>query len=139
MRKQASTNTLNKIEIDTYCGMSYTIGLIGGRWKANILWRLIFHGRLRYSAFLRLMPHISERALVSQLRELEADGLVRRIVYPEVPPRVEYELTDLGRSMQPMMQAMCDWGRKHKTEHLHEDQEPDTDCEKLKAEQAGRD
>lgn len=124
MRKQASTNTLNKTEIDTYCGMAYAIGLIGGRWKANILCRLVHYGRLRYSAFLKQMPNISERALVLQLRELEADGLVRRIAYPEVPPRVEYELTDLGLSMQPMMQAMSDWGKKHKMEHLHIEQEP---------------
>lgn len=113
MRKQSSTNTLNKIEIDSHCGMAYTISLIGGRWKTAILWRLVYDGRMRYSALLKAIPRISERAMVSQLRELEADGLVKRTAYPEVPPRVEYELTELGRSMEPMMQAMSDWGRKH--------------------------
>lgn len=94
--------------------MGYALSLIGGRWKSNILWRLLSDGKLRYSALRKLIPDISERMLVAQLRELEADQLINRIVYPEVPPRVEYELTPLGRSMKPMFQSISDWGEMHR-------------------------
>lgn len=114
MRKETSSNSLNEKKIMATCGMGYTLSLIGGRWKSNILWRLLNNGKLRYSALRRLIPDVSERMLVSQLRELEADQLVNRIVYPEVPPRVEYELTALGHSMKTMLQCISDWGEMHR-------------------------
>lgn len=114
MRKNNSTNSLNEKKINASCGMGYALSLIGGRWKTNILWRLLAVDRLRYSALRRMIPDISERMLVNQLRELEADQLVNRIVYPEVPPRVEYELTSLGRSMKPMLKSISDWGEMHR-------------------------
>ena len=114
MRKNNSTNSLNEKKINATCGMGYALSLIGGRWKTNILWRLLAVDRLRYSALRRMIPDISERMLVNQLRELEADQLVNRIVYPEVPPRVEYELTSLGRSMKPMLKSISDWGEMHR-------------------------
>lgn len=114
MRKLSSTNALNEKEILATCGMSYALSLIGGRWKANILWRLLTGGRMRYSALRKLLPQVSERMLVAQLRELEKDRLVERIAYPEVPPRVEYELTELGQSMKPMLQSISAWGKKHR-------------------------
>ncbi|MFC3199373.1 winged helix-turn-helix transcriptional regulator [Parapedobacter deserti] len=114
MRKETSSNALNEKEINSSCGMGYALSLIGGRWKSNILWRLILDGKMRYNELRKAIPGISERMLVAQLRELEADRLVLRIVYPEVPPRVEYELTALGQSMRPMLQSISDWGEAHR-------------------------
>ena len=114
MRKPNSTNTINKNRIDGDCGMAYTLTLIGGRWKPGILWRLI-KGRLRYNELRKLLPDVSERMLVLQLRELEKDGLIRRIVYAEVPPRVEYELTEEGSSMKQVLKSLSDWGIAHQT------------------------
>src|SRR5689334_22697995 len=100
MRKETSTNTMNKRRIENNCGMSYTLTAIGGRWKPAILWRLI-HGKMRYSDLRNSIPEVTDRMLVLQLRELEKDGLIKRIVYAEVPPRVEYELTEKGVSLKP--------------------------------------
>src|SRR5579859_6296191 len=98
MRKENSTNLENQQAINASCGMAYTLDLIGGRWKPSILWRLL-SGGLRYSQLRRSMPNISERILVLQLRELEQHGLISRRIYTEVPPKVEYQLTDLGASL----------------------------------------
>lgn len=96
--------------------MAYTLNLIGGRWKAGILWALVNDDRLRFSQLRDSLPGISERMLAKQLRELEEDRLVNRITYPEVPPRVEYELTGLGRSMHPILEEMSSWGEMHREE-----------------------
>jgi DNA-binding HxlR family transcriptional regulator len=72
--------------------------------------------KMQYSVLKSVIPNISERMLVAQLRELEKDKLVRRIVYPEVPPRVEYELTEPGRSMRPMFRAISEWGNSYRNE-----------------------
>src|SRR5688572_27768169 len=114
MRKSNSSNALNEKKILSTCGMGYALSLIGGRWKSNILWRLLINGKMRYSSIRKMLPEISERMLVAQLRELEADKLVSRIVYPEVPPRVEYELTEMGYSMKSMLQSISDWGEMHR-------------------------
>lgn len=113
MRKENSTNAQNAARIIRNCGMAYTLSLIGGRWKLNILFCLL-NGKMRYSELLKAIDGISERMLVAQLRELEQNKLIHRIVYPEVPPRVEYELTALGRSTKEMLSIMSDWGNKHR-------------------------
>ncbi len=113
MRKESSTNTLNRNKIHVNCGMAYTLDLIGGRWKPTILWALL-GGKLRYSELKNNIPDVSERILVLQLRELEKDGLIKRLVYAEVPPRVEYELTSDGQSMRHMLQIISDWGDLHR-------------------------
>lgn len=113
MRKQTSTNWLNEKRIKATCGMAYTLDLIGDRWKGSILWALVVDDKLRFSRLRDLLPGISERMLAKQLGELEEDQLVNRIAYPEVPPRVEYELTELGHSMQPMLEQMSNWGNMH--------------------------
>ncbi|RPE14227.1 transcriptional regulator [Chitinophaga lutea] len=110
MRKEASTNARNEADILRNCGMAYTLSVIGGRWKPTILFTLLNNGRMRYNELRRSINGISERMLVAQLRELEEDGLVKRIIYPEVPPRVEYELTPAGISTEPMLMCMSDWG-----------------------------
>lgn len=114
MRKESSTNTINEKQINDSCGMAYSLSVLGGRWKPAILCRLM-HQTMRYSDLKNSILQISERMLVSQLRELEADQVVKRTVYPVVPPRVEYELTPLGLSMRPMLKAMSDWGNMHRS------------------------
>lgn len=114
MRKESSTNAINEKQINDSCGMAYSLSVLGGRWKPAILCRLM-HQTMRYSDLKNSIEQISERMLVSQLRELEADQVVKRTVYPVVPPRVEYELTELGLSMQPMLKAMSDWGNLHRS------------------------
>ena len=114
MRKDSSTNAFNEKQINDSCGMAYSLSILGGRWKPAILCRLV-HQTMRYSDLKNSIPNISERMLVSQLRELEGDLVVKRTVYPVVPPRVEYELTELGMSMKPMLRAISDWGNMHRT------------------------
>ena len=114
MRKETSTNALNEKMISDSCGMAYTLRVLGGRWKPAILCRLM-HGTMRYGELKKSIEGISERMLVAQLRELESDGIVRRKVFPEVPPRVEYEMTELGLSMQSVIAAMSDWGNMHRS------------------------
>ena len=85
---------------------------IGGKWKLRILARLVF-GTRRYSDLRRLIPQITEKMLIQQLRQLEQDGLVLRVVYPSVPPKVEYSFTEYGRTLYPMVQTMYEWGKLH--------------------------
>ncbi|PSL44857.1 HxlR family transcriptional regulator [Chitinophaga niastensis] len=112
MRKENSTNALNERKLHIDCGIAHTLSLISGRWKASILWRLQ-DTKLRYNELKKAIEGISERVLVLQLRELENDNLVKRVIYPEVPPRVEYELTPLGLSMVAMLRHISDWGILH--------------------------
>ncbi|MDT8718784.1 helix-turn-helix transcriptional regulator [Clostridium sp. 19966] len=99
------------------CPVETTLNLISGKWKGIILYRLL-GGKKRFNELKRLMPNVTHRTLTLQLRELEADGIIKRTVYAEVPPRVEYELTDLGTSMSPIIQSMYDWGTKYQDNQL---------------------
>lgn len=94
------------------CPVEATLELIGGKYKAIILWQLI-DKTLRYSELHRKVPKATDKMLAQQLRELEKDGLITRTVYPVVPPKTEYSLTELGRSFIPILNAMCDWGRSY--------------------------
>ncbi|ACS99003.1 winged helix-turn-helix transcriptional regulator [Paenibacillus sp. ATY16] len=89
-----------------------TLEVIGGKWKCVILCHLT-HGKKRTSDFKRLMPSITQKMLTQQLRELEDDGIVNRIVYNQVPPKVEYELTPYGDSLRPILDSLCNWGEQH--------------------------
>jgi DNA-binding HxlR family transcriptional regulator len=91
------------------CPVDATLHLIGGKYKALILWHLT-GGRLRYGELQKLIPNATPKMLTQQLRELENDSLLTRTVYPVVPPKVEYALTDFGRSLKPILLAMYDWG-----------------------------
>lgn len=91
------------------CPVEATIELIGGKYKSVILWHLI-DGKKRFSELKRLLPKATEKMLAQQLRDLESDGLVIRTVYPVVPPKVEYSLSELGRTIIPVLDAMCGWG-----------------------------
>jgi DNA-binding HxlR family transcriptional regulator len=95
------------------CNVGLTVELIGGKWKAVVLFYLL-DGTLRFNELRRKVPGITQRMLTLALRELEADGLVLRTVYPVVPPHVEYALTPFGRSLEPVLLAMREWGRRNK-------------------------
>jgi DNA-binding HxlR family transcriptional regulator len=94
------------------CPTAVTLHVIGGKWKPVILW-LLSERMLRFSELKRSIPGITQRMLTQQLRELEWDGIVSRKVYPEVPPRVEYSITEFGRTLGPILKLMCKWGLEH--------------------------
>ena len=91
--------------------------MIGGVWKPVLMFHLL-EGKLRFNALCRLVPSATPRMITLQLRELEADGVVKRTIYPEVPPKVEYELTGLGISLAPVLLSMRDWGERLKQSDL---------------------
>jgi DNA-binding HxlR family transcriptional regulator len=95
-----------------HCPVELTLDIIGGKWKVVILFWLK-NGTLRFGELRQRIPGVSERMLTKQLRELEEHGIVRRKVYPKVPPKVEYGLTDYGRTLRPITNMMCEWGLKH--------------------------
>lgn len=94
------------------CPVEVTLDLIGGKWKPLIMWHLS-QGTLRFGELQRLIPRVTHKMLSQHLRALEADGLIIRKVYSEVPPRVEYSLSDLGISINPILEAMCNWGNDY--------------------------
>lgn len=94
------------------CPVDATLSLIGGKYKSLILWHLI-DGTLRHGVLQKLIPQATPKMLTQQLRELEADNLIHREVFPVVPPKVEYSLTDFGRSLKPILSAMYDWGANY--------------------------
>jgi DNA-binding HxlR family transcriptional regulator len=91
------------------CNVAYAMSFIGGKWKIAIIWKLVGK-RLRYSALRAQLGDISEGVLIHQLKELESDGLVRRIDFKEVPPHVEYELTERGSALKAALQSIEAWG-----------------------------
>ncbi|MED4209435.1 helix-turn-helix domain-containing protein [Priestia megaterium] len=95
------------------CPVETTLDVIGGKWKGIILYHLI-DGKKRFNEFRKLYPAITQRMLTLQLRELEKDGIVHREIYKEIPPKVEYSLTEFGRSLEPIILLMKDWGETHK-------------------------
>jgi DNA-binding HxlR family transcriptional regulator len=93
------------------CEKELTLSIIGGKWKMLVLWHLGKEGTKRFGELKALMPGITQRMLVNQLRELEDHLIVHREVYPVVPPKVEYSLTEQGRSLMPILDAMYEWGK----------------------------
>jgi DNA-binding HxlR family transcriptional regulator len=110
MAKQRHT----RFDCNPGCAVEATVSLIDGKWKCVIL-NALLSGTVRFNELRRQMPGVTPRMLAAQLRELEMDGLVVRKVYAQVPPKVEYSLSDLGRSLEPIINSLKSWGR----EHLH--------------------
>lgn len=103
------------MDVKQNCPVGITLELIGGKYKALILWRLS-EGKLRFSELKKLISGATPKMLTQQLRELESHALIHREVYPIIPPKVEYSLTDLGKSLMPVLFAMRDWG----ADYLHD-------------------
>jgi len=95
------------------CPVEATISQIGGKYKAIILYHLLEDGVLRYSQIQKYIQKATPKMLSQQLRELEADGLIHREVYPVVPPKTEYSLTERGKTLAPVINQICDWGRTY--------------------------
>ena len=102
----------NKNFIPGNCPVGYTMNIIGGKWKPSIIHR-IRTDRNRYSLLLKSIPEISKQTLTNQLRELEADGVISRIIFPEIPPRVEYSITEFGATLLPIIDSMYQWAKVH--------------------------
>ncbi len=96
----------------TQCPVEAALDLMGGKWKAVILFRVMEQTR-RFNELRRLLPKVTQRMLTNQLRELERDGLLHREIYAQVPPKVEYSLTDFGRTLVPVLITLKDWGEAH--------------------------
>jgi DNA-binding HxlR family transcriptional regulator len=109
-RKENSTNTINLTHLNNHCGISYTLAAIGGRWKINILAYLLKDQKLRFGELRNKLEGISERMLIKNLKELENDGLINKIIYQQYPRKVEYELTEIGKSLNEIITSMDEWG-----------------------------
>jgi len=106
------------------CAVELTLSVIGGVWKPLLLFHLLM-GKKRFMELTRLIPTATQRMLTLQLRELEADGLINRHVYAEVPPRVEYEATELARTLAPVMLSLREWGENYRE---YEQRLPPIEC-----------
>lgn len=96
------------------CPVATTVQLIGNKWKLLIIRNLIYNDKQRFTDFIKSIPGISKKVLTDDLRALEDDGIVEREVFAEVPPRVEYSLTSLGKTLKPILDAMSNWGTDYK-------------------------
>lgn len=96
------------------CSVELVLEVVGGKWKPIILWRLKTNGTMRFGQLKQELPGLTQRMLTRQLRELESDGIICRTVYAQVPPKVEYSLTELGRSFVPALEALCAWGKEYR-------------------------
>ena len=94
------------------CPVEVTIDIVGGKWKCLVLWHL-HEGKMRFKELERIVPGVSQKMLTQQLKEMVRDGLIIRTIYPEVPPRVEYELTPRGHSLFPVLEQMHQWALDH--------------------------
>ena len=107
--------TRDRRRVDT---VEQLMKVIGAKWKPAILFCLVHGGRQRYSNIRRAIPDATQRMLTLRLRELERDGIVRRFVHQVVPPRVEYEMTELGMELHPIFRDLCSWGEVHQSDIL---------------------
>jgi DNA-binding HxlR family transcriptional regulator len=104
----------NKVSCSNYrCEIEITLEVISGKWKSLIMWHLGQEDVIRFNEFRRRIPDISQKMLTQQLRNLEEAGLVDRKIYQQVPPMVEYSLTDMGKELIPILDAMDVWGKKY--------------------------
>ncbi|BCZ82268.1 HxlR family transcriptional regulator [Paraburkholderia terrae] len=104
-----------RLDSKSGCAVEVTLSVIGGLWKPVILFHLM-HEKKRFMELTRLLPNTTQRMLTLQLRELEADGIVARHVYPQVPPKVEYELTPFGETLAPVLISLREWGESYQAQ-----------------------
>jgi DNA-binding HxlR family transcriptional regulator len=102
-----------KIKSITDTPFGYTLSMIGGKWRLVILYWLVEYETIRFNEMKRLIGTITYKTLSAQLKEMETDDLIIRTEYPQIPPKVEYSLSDKGRSLYPLMEIMCAWGEDH--------------------------
>lgn len=102
--------TIHYKERTYFTAKDLALSVIGGRWKIAIIWCLLHQSPLRLSELQKKLPDANQRMLIRQLRELEEDKIIIRTVYPVVPPKVEYELSELGSLLEPVITSICDWG-----------------------------
>ena len=111
--KQSSTNFSNKLALSDECPEAYASNVIGGQWTL-VICSWLLSGKLRFGELRKRIPGITERMLTLQLRKLEENKIISRTVHAEVPPRVEYELTEIGYALKPVITALDAWGTSHK-------------------------
>ena len=119
-----------KLVQDGSCPVATTISLLNSQWKILIMRELLLHPSERYSELQHSVAGISQKMLTQSLHEMTADGIVQRQAFPEVPPRVEYRLTELGQSMDPILKAMHNWGKQYLASHPEKrrtNKQPETD------------
>lgn len=116
-RKLLSTNNLNRTELNNFCGLTYAMDILSGRWKFLILYKLNKQ-TLRYSELKQQLPNVTDRMLSLHLKELEQDGLIIRTVYPSVPSSVDYRLTEFASGLVPVWKELETWGNAHKALRL---------------------
>lgn len=107
-----NSKRLRRYDCQFGCSVEVTLDVISGKWKGVILFHLL-KGERRFNELRRLLPDVTQRMLTLQLRELEEDGIVQRKIFQEVPPHVEYSLTEFGRTLEPMLLLMRDWGDEY--------------------------
>lgn len=105
-------NANEELTEERKCPIETVILVLGGKWKPTILWLLLDSAK-RFSELEKRIPGITQKMLAQHLREMENDRLITRTIYPSVPPKVEYALSEYGETLVPVMQTMCDWGENH--------------------------
>ncbi|SHN51979.1 winged helix-turn-helix transcriptional regulator [Desulfitobacterium chlororespirans] len=121
-----------KIEKEIMCPIEYGLDVFGGKWKARILCVLSTNTVIRYNAIRKELGNITDAVLAAMLKELIADELIERTQYNEIPPKVEYALTDKGRSVLPILQNICQWSRQQTKDELEKKLPPCKTCDQLK-------
>ena len=99
---------------DFDCSLGFAMTVIGSKWRAVILWHTMKESPIRYGKLKSQIRGISHKVFTQELKQLEEDGLIERTAYPTIPPRVEYAVTELGRTLEPALTELCDWGRKYR-------------------------
>ncbi|XMB85831.1 winged helix-turn-helix transcriptional regulator [Mycoplasmatota bacterium WC44] len=109
----------NKVSCSNYrCEIEVTLELIGGKWKSLLLWNLRNHEIIRFNEFRRIIPEITQKMLTQQLRTLEEDRLINRKIYNQIPPMVEYSLSEEGKKLIPILDQMDKWGKNYVDHHI---------------------
>lgn len=99
--------------VSNACPMELGINILSGKWKLRILWNLYIKKVVRFNELQRNLGNITTKTLTEQLRELEDKKIIKRTIYPEIPPKVEYSLTDIGNTIGPVLKTLCDWGNEY--------------------------